>query len=320
MDPLSHIVAGRAVTALFDNGRRGAGLGAAAILGSLAPDVDLILAPAGWDIYLRAHQVGTHSMAGGVLVACASAAIVRGLVRESRYAPLAAAAVAGATSHLALDVLSGARIRPAWPLVDTPVSVPLVAMADPWLVAIFLVCLVALWPGRMRLRTIAPFILGTAVGFLCLKAALLDRALQASPVDPRSPRAVEARWGSLTEWEVFERTPVAIRSWHVSSRGGPATEGMSQAIGPESALVAASRSLDTVRNFLRAHDLGFPSEIPEADGRRAVRWSDPRYCWRAGADGAIACGLWFGGTFGPDGRALTQEVTVGAWTQTRAPR
>ena len=41
MDPLSHIVAGRAVTALFDNGRHGPGLGAAAILGALAPDVDM---------------------------------------------------------------------------------------------------------------------------------------------------------------------------------------------------------------------------------------------------------------------------------------
>ena len=310
---------GRAVTALFDDGRHGPGLGAAAILGSLAPDVDLILAPAGWDVYLRAHQAGTHSIAGVLLVACASAAVVRGLARQSRYAPLAVAAAAGAMSHLALDVLSGARLRPAWPLVDTPVSVPLVAMADPWLVAIFVVGLVALWPGRMRLRTVAPLMLGTAVGFLCLKMALLDRALQASPVDPRSPHAIEARWGSLTEWDVFERTPAVLRSWRVSSRGRPATERLSQPIGPESALVTASRSLDTVRNFLRAHELGFAIETPEADGRTAVRWSDLRYCWRTGS-GAIECGLWFGGIFGPDGRAIRQEVTVGSWTQTRAPR
>lgn len=319
MDPLSHVVAGRAVTALFDNGRLGPGLGAAAILGSLAPDVDLVLAPAGWDVYLRAHQAGTHSIAGGFLVACGCAAVVRGLIRESRYAPLAAAAAAAAMSHLALDVLSGARVRPAWPLVDTPVSVPLVAMADPWLIAIFVAGLIALWPGRMRLRTVAPAMLGAAAGFLCLKAALLDRALQASPVDPHSPHAVEARWGSLTEWDVFERTPAALRAWRVSSRGGPATERLSQPTGPESALVTTSRSLDTVRNFLRAHELGFAIETREAGGRTAVRWSDLRYCWRGGSDGAIGCGLWFGGTFAPDGRAIRQEVTVGAWTQTRAP-
>jgi membrane-bound metal-dependent hydrolase YbcI (DUF457 family) len=319
MDPLSHIVAGRAVTALFDNGGRGPGLGAAAILGALAPDVDLLLAPAGWDIYLRAHQAGTHSIAGGLLVACASASLVRGLARGSRYAPLAAAAGAGAMSHLALDVVSGARTRLAWPFADTPAALPLVAMADPWLVAIFIVGLLALWPGRQRLHRVAPFMLGAVVGFLCLKGALLDRALRRSHLDPALPRAVEARWGSLTEWEVFDRTPVALRAWRISSRGGPATERLSRGLPPESALVTASRSLDTVKNFLHAHELGFPVEAIESEGRTAVRWSDLRYCTDIGdRDAAITCRLWFGGVFGPDGRALIQEVTVGTWKQTRA--
>jgi membrane-bound metal-dependent hydrolase YbcI (DUF457 family) len=319
MDPLSHIVAGRTVTALFDNGQHGPGLGAAAILGALAPDVDLVLVPAGWDVYLRAHQAGTHSMAGGVLVALASACIVRGLSRDSRYAPLAAAAAASAMSHLALDVLSGARVRLAWPMADAPVSVPLVAMADPWLVSIFAIGLLALWPGRLRLRTIAPAVLGAAVAFLCVKGVFLDRALRGFPGDPSSPRAVEARWGSLTEWDVFERTPAALRVWRVSSRGGPAAERLSQPILPESRLVTASRSLDTVRNFLRAHEFGFPVEAAGGDGTTAVRWSDLHYCRPAAHAGdAVACGLWAGGVFGPDGRALNQVVTVGAWTQTRA--
>ena len=85
--------------------------------------------------------------------------------------------------------------------------------------------------------------------------------------------------GSLTKWDVFDRTPVALRAWRVNT-GGEAAEG---------------------------------------DGWTAVRWSDLRYCWRtADANGTIACALWFGDVFGPDGRALTQEVTVGAWKQTRA--
>jgi hypothetical protein len=50
MDPLSHIVAGRAVAALFDNGDDGRGFCAAALLGALSPDADVFLAPAGRDI------------------------------------------------------------------------------------------------------------------------------------------------------------------------------------------------------------------------------------------------------------------------------
>ena len=104
--------------------------------------------------------------------------------------------------------------------------------------------------------------LGAAVAILCLKGALLDRARRIH-LDPALPRAVEARWGSLTEWDVFDRTPVAVRAWRISSQGGPATERLSRPLPPESALVTASRSLDTVKNFLRAHELGFPVEAVE---------------------------------------------------------
>jgi membrane-bound metal-dependent hydrolase YbcI (DUF457 family) len=322
MDPLSHAVAGRAVVALFDNGHHGRSLGAAAIVGGLSPDIDLALAPAGWDIYLRAHQAGTHSIAGGLLVACAAAALVRGLARGSRYLPLAAAAAGGALSHLALDAVSGARIRLAWPFADPRVGLPLVAMADPWLVAIFVTGLLVLWPRRRRLQTVAAVVLGTAIAFLGFKGALLVRAVSTSHLEGASAWAAEAPWGSLTEWDVFERTPTAVRAWRISSLGGPPTLRLSRPVLPESALVIASRSLDTVKNFLRSHEFGFSVETAERDGRTAVRWSDLRYCWRVpDRAGDLACALWFGGVFGPDGRALTQEVTIGTHTQTRpAPR
>ena len=64
MDPLTHVVVGRAViAALPDERRLGRGAGAAAAaLGALAPDVDVPVALAGWDRYLRVHEIGTHSM------------------------------------------------------------------------------------------------------------------------------------------------------------------------------------------------------------------------------------------------------------------
>src|SRR5580698_3217905 len=180
MDPLSHAVAGRAVAALIDPAERPRrGVGAAAILGALSPDVDSALAPSGWDIYLRAHEIGTHSIAGCLLVACLAAALVRLLTRGSRYSVLCAAAAAGALSHVALDVLSGARIRVAWPFIATRVTLPLVAMADPWLVGIFVAGGAALWIGRRQhMRHVAKLTLGAAIAFLCLKAVLLALAIR----------------------------------------------------------------------------------------------------------------------------------------------
>ncbi len=337
MDPLSHAIAGRAVAAVMSESKRSAeasrdeqgegsrdGVGIAAILGALAPDVDIALAPAGWDIYLRAHEVGTHSAIGALVVAWCAAAVVHRLTPGSRYAPLVAAASAGAMSHLALDALSGARLRPAWPLVRTNVSLPLVAMADPWLLAILVAGALVMWRRSPQLRSAARLLVAVVVGFLSFKGALLERALHLVSLDPASPRASEARWGSLTQWYVFDRTPRTLRVRLVDARG-PSREVLSWPVGPvridaESPPVRASRSLDTVKNFLQVHELGFSTEQSDDAGRTSVFWSDIRYCWRTdGSAPQIACGLWFGGVFGPDGRALAEQVKVGGWVQSRSP-
>jgi hypothetical protein len=229
---------------------------------------------------------------------------------------LLAAATAGATSHLALDLVSGARIRVGWPLVDQRVSLPLVAMADPWLIGICVAGLFALWPGRMRLRTVARAILVAAAVFLAFKGARLHRALRLSPLATTVLPAVEAQWGSLTHWSVFERTPTSVRAWLVTSRDRPAVVRLSEPLGPDTPLVKASRSLDTVHNFLSVHEFSFPIERRAADGGTEVLWSDLRYCWRED-DGSTRCGVWAGGVFGADGRSLRQLVKIGAIVQTR---
>src|SRR5713226_85065 len=153
MDPLTHIVIGRAVVAAADGAQRPArGVAAAAILGALSPDIDSAIAFSGWDRYVRIHEIGTHSIGGALFMACLTAVVVRAVVRlrggETRFVTLFGAATAGAMSHLILDLVCGGRIRLGWPLVQDRVTVPLVAMADPWFIAICVVGLLALWPGR----------------------------------------------------------------------------------------------------------------------------------------------------------------------------
>ena len=143
---------------------------AAAVLGSLSPDIDAALMPFGWDRYLRVHEVGTHTIAGTLACALVAAAVVYFFARPTRYAALALSAWIGAASHVLLDVLSGARLRPAWPFVDTVVSVPLVAMADPWLLALCVAGPVALWvAGRSRERRAGVAVLAAIAVFLARK-------------------------------------------------------------------------------------------------------------------------------------------------------
>jgi membrane-bound metal-dependent hydrolase YbcI (DUF457 family) len=344
LDPISHAIFGQTLVTAF--GRQASPLRTrliAGVLGALAPDVDALLAPAGWDMYLRAHQVATHSLAGSLLVAGTAALIARAFARNSPTSELFAAAWLGCLSHIALDVLSGARIQIGWPLVPGRVGLPLVAMAEPWLLAIFVVGAVALAMSRRRARRTAFAVVAGVAAFLGLKAVLLARALPPdSSMDsgvghgPVLARIVEARWGSLTEWYVFDRRADMLTEWQIEA-GRPPILLLSWPVVADSSLVRDSRSLDTVRNFLQVHELGFAGEVPAADGGSKVLWSDLRFCWRPAVGGVgsrpdpvlsastptgparVACALWFGGAFDRNGRAIRQLVKVGGWWQARAP-
>jgi membrane-bound metal-dependent hydrolase YbcI (DUF457 family) len=319
MDPLTHVVVGRAIVAVAGReDRQSLALGAAAILGALSPDVDGAVAFSGWDLYLRVHQSGTHSLPGALATAGLAAALVRLFTRRSRYGELLGAAALGAMSHVALDLVSGARIAVGWPLFDRRVSLPLVAMADPWLIGMCVAGVLAWWPGRAPLRTAARLVVIAMSLFLAFKAAMFALAIRRTDAPVAGPSAIEARWGSLTEWLVYERTPEAIRSRGISSSGAPTVLVMSKPVGPGSPLVDASRALDTVQNFVAVHEFAFPVVAPADQGRTSVLWTDLRYCGPA-PDGSIGCGVWAGGVFDRDGRALTQEVKVGPLVQTRRP-
>ena len=53
------------------------------------------------------------------------------------------------------DIVSGASIRIGWPFLQRRVSLPLVAMADPWLIAICATGALGLWVLRRRTFAVA---------------------------------------------------------------------------------------------------------------------------------------------------------------------
>ena len=169
MDPLSHVICSRTLLEIGRQRPLHRGTTAAAMVAALAPDSDAVLMPAGWDIYLRVHEVGTHSLVGGLVTACGVAVLVRLVARSAPWRGVAVAAVIGTLSHLALDALSGARLQLFWPL-QVRTALPLVAMADPWLVAIFLAAAIGLRLAPQRARLVSVTVLGIAVAFLAFKA------------------------------------------------------------------------------------------------------------------------------------------------------
>jgi membrane-bound metal-dependent hydrolase YbcI (DUF457 family) len=417
MDPVSHAALGRTLIAAFAAGRQRArpprAWVAAAVLGALSPDLDAILMPFGWDRYLRVHEIGTHTIAGTLACAVLTAAVVRLFAREGRYSSLLLPAWLGAASHVLLDLLSSARLRPGWPLVDTVVSLPVVAMADPWLFALCVAGPVWIWiaerdanradqprdadradrprnadhanqsrdadradqssnaalagpanrppegslrssfhgsgarrrkgvrgtksPGLDRrapfaiLAVMAAFLVGkSALGVLAFRNYRIARDASSAIVEAR---VIEARWSALNTWHVFDRAGSRLRAWRTGA-GRPAHEEFGWTVDQDTPLVDRSRSFSTVRNFLRAHELGFAVTIPRPGGGNWVLWSDIRFCWNPASPGApqvepivrsalahesIACALWFGGELDARGRLVQEIVRLGRFTQARSP-
>lgn len=330
MDPVTHAVAARMAASI---GRPPLSRGAAvlSVVSGLAPDLDAVMMPAGWDRYLRVHEAWTHSVPGGLLLAALLAAIA-GRFTPQRFRPLFGIASIGVCIHILLDVISGATIKPAWPLTHVRTAWGLVAMADPLLAAPVAVALVVTLVSRRTVRQIAPVMFAAVAIVLAAKG--LSRQFARTAFEPHADgsavsRYVHAQWGSLTRWWVYEKSADRIRLWSVDGWRSTAERTLEWDLAVADDMIPGEQALSTVDNFRSAHEL--PLRIVQhSSGGTRVFWSDLRFCFRpdprAGpapgdplrpTDAAIACGAWFGGEITPDGTIRQQFVTIGDYVQTR---
>jgi membrane-bound metal-dependent hydrolase YbcI (DUF457 family) len=335
LDPVSHAAFGYTIVRVVRSPM--SRLAAAACIGALAPDADALAMPFGWDVYLRIHEVGTHALIGVVPVAFLVAIAVRGRSTQP-IRPLFHASLFAVLSHLALDVVSGARIQIGWPFVGGRTHVPLVAMAEPWVIVLCVLGAAMIAKSTTQARRVASIVLIALTVALTLKGVWLVQALKmlnGKTNDPVETRIVQSRWATLREWNVFSRS--GMRLTQVTLTPGRSPHVVAEwPIDPDFPLAVRSRRLGTVRNLLATHDLVFARERPADDGTTEVLWSDIRYCWQPQADAndapeqgpltlgngraRIACALWVGGTFDGSGRALSQRVQIFGLWQTRPAR
>ncbi len=294
-----------------------AGLMTAFVLGAIAPDIDVVLMPSGWDWYLLWHQRGTHALIGTMACALLLAGLLR-LRHRTTFAVLFRGAWLGALSHVALDLVSGSQIQLGWPATPMRMGTALTAMGDPLIavpLALFFLTTLA-WPRRATVAAVIA--LGSIAGVLALKEVSRVRALDAYRTaafargERVEPADVEARWASFTQWWIYDRGDTALRTWRVDAWRRSVKLEASRERTPETPLVRASRTLSTVRHFRDLYDLEFFKETPTASGTE-VLWSDVRFCDRT------TCALWFGGVFDGAGRPIEEVILVGTWRQTRAP-
>jgi membrane-bound metal-dependent hydrolase YbcI (DUF457 family) len=323
MDPVSHLSFGRILIQPAAS-RLGRGAVWSCMLGSIAPDVDLLVAFSRWDVYLRWHQAGTHALVGAAVCGIATGLAIR-VIGIGKAGRLSLAAMLGCMGHLVLDFVSGADLRLLWPVSAGAVRLPLFAMADPWLLLLLVAGAVA--TARRPTTNVWTIVMVSVLGFLLAKGIQYRAALSidAATRRPAMSTRAEARWGTWTRWLVFHADAEVVEAVEVDVSRASVRRLVREFRRLEDPLVIQSTALPTVRNFLASHTETF-ARIRRASDEASVLWSDLRYCRldkRGGQsnDGQpLECLVWFGGEFGPDGRAQAAIGRIGPIVQRRLLR
>jgi len=341
MDPVSHLLFARLLAALREDRRTPRAVIAATTLGGIAPDADALLMTRGWDVYLRWHEAGTHSLAGTLVMAVVTAAIVQRFSRGAPWPALIAGAWVGTLSHVVFDLASGATAQPLWPVSTLRITASIVAMADPLAIACLLVGALALyvWPRvPLTAGALALALLAIVFGLKLTTRAWATEAYARAAAGgaPVVDRMVEAEWGSWRAWRVFDRTARGdVRAWHVDSWGREVSLRFVRPSARDAAFARASRDqFATARNFAEVHAYAFATQEAR-EGGQVTFWSDARFCWTPSEapdpqDGVphqdvrppaspLRCAMWFGGSLDPGGRPIESLVWLGGHLQRRAP-
>jgi inner membrane protein len=315
VDPVSHLLFGRTVALTVRRRPTLTGVTAALVLGSILPDVDAALVPQGFDLYLRAHSSGTHSLPATVVEALALAVVLRLLVTGSRVLPLLIASWVGIVGHIFWDLADGSDISLFRPFSDAVLGWHLLAMGEPIVLVVLGAAVLLSW----RWPTYAPRSAAIAIVLLSVLLAVKKTTQEwawtryADTVVNGAPKiiAIAPSLGRLFLWRIYDRDGDRVRAWSVDGRIGVVTLAFEFHDADDAPAVLLSRELPVVRAFLELSKIPFVRM--ERDGPRLlVLWSDVSSCSIRG------CDVSFGGAFDRNTAPLYQLIRIGGFSQQRA--
>lgn len=134
MDPVTHALIGMAAsTAVQNKFDITSPITAAAALGAVMPDGDIILRLESHAFYLKHHRGESHSIIVAAVESVFAAAVLKAVFMNTPYATLFLWTFLGVLTHLASDLLNSYGAKVFWPLVQRKNSLSLIAITDPFL-------------------------------------------------------------------------------------------------------------------------------------------------------------------------------------------
>lgn len=172
MDPLTHAIVGLGLAALRQQGTIFDAVSLAALLGSVAPDFDIVLQVKGDLTYLKHHRGISHSLPGLILQGAAIALAMNMFVPAVSFGFFFLWSIIGAVSHVALDALTSYGVQLFWPVSRRKWAMNLITGWDPVLLLLFAFML---W-HRPKI-VFSPILLSGMVGIYLLLRHVLKRRI-----------------------------------------------------------------------------------------------------------------------------------------------
>jgi membrane-bound metal-dependent hydrolase YbcI (DUF457 family) len=316
VDSVSHLLFGRTTALALSTRHRPEmkGVTAALVLGSILPDIDAALAPRGFDLYLRAHSSGTHSLAGTIVEALLLGGILRARVHGSRFPTLLVASWAGVLGHIFWDLADGSDIKLLRPLSDVVFGWHLVAMGDPIVLSILAAAVVLSWrwpPGAPRIAFAALVMLGLLLAVKTASQQSARTRYGESIGGGTLGFEVAPEIGRLFDWMMYDRVGNEVRAWRIDARNETVALAFERRDALDSPAVAMSRRLPVVSAFLESSKIPFV-RVENEGARDLVLWSDIRDC------STRSCDLSFGAVLNRAGEPLYQVIRIGGFEQRRS--
>jgi len=284
----------------------------ALVLGSVLPDIDIVLVPTGFDRYLYAHAAGTHAVAGTIVGAVLLAAVLRRLVKGSRFLILLIAGWAGTAGHVLADLADGSDIGVFEPLSPSVFGWHLFSMGDPFvLCGLAVAALAAMRPRHSRRVAIGAVAALLAFAWAKQESQQKAFAWYVASMKPNAGDRIEiAPQVGVFDWMIYDRAGDEVRGWNINARTGGLSLAFQLHDAADEHAAALSRQFPVVRAFLALSTLPF-ARVDSDGSHRLILWSDARRCSAAG------CDVSFGGAFDGANVPLYQVIRVGGFTETR---
>jgi len=288
------------------------GMTAALVLGSIVPDVDAVLAPRGFDLYLQAHSSGTHSLLGATIAGVALAMFLRVTLAGSRTFSLLLAACLGTFGHIFWDLADGSDIRLFKPFSEAMFGWHLFAMGDPIVLFVLAAAVFIAWRQPIHAFKVATAALVVLSALLAAKNVTQERARARYVVSVAAapPQVVEIApmWGRLFSWTIYDRVGETVRGWRVDGSNDDVALLFEYSDEAQEPAARISRALPVVQAFLGLSKIPF-ARSQQDGGRRLVLWSDVTSC------SVGRCDVSFGGAFDSRLEPLYQIIQIGGFSQ-----